>query len=1472
MPEQRPSATGAPAPAPEQSSSEGGWWNRVTDTARQSQLLTPQRRPGSFAAQALNGPSFSPFSAQQPDTALERAQELAPSSIRTPADLATFLARIRAGHQQLDAEQEQFVSELEADLARMVQQGEANETLPPLTADRLARLHAMDAGLRAEQEGIQRREGQRFGPVDLSSIIDTDWAALGRRLASRDFWSDRGQDVQGILDAVPIYQMPAERQPRHTPDDIQAVRDGAQLSDEIVVTAHPTWMDLARGNLAAQQEGVAEAGDDLRNALSGYVQRALANQTEMRPGGAVSAQLVQDIEDLFRSFQRRGESHMRERDRLRTTAAITGDRNTAAEADRAALGGALPLLDYATIYTAPEFAFPGTMARGGAAIRSLGQAAASRIGSAGVSSFTPEQLAQLRAISAEPNNPFRLPSEIVEVGEARPRVPFQVGEAASPAPVDIRRTRPMSGIDYPTQPQPPRDPAALDAGQPNAGPASLEQLRAQGFNVDEPLFHGTQGDWEGQFRPSRALDLGNGVYVTPDAEFASAHAMKHPEGGNVIPVFARGGRFATEEEYLNAVANAGNGRSIGNGRTHDAAQAMLESQGYIGVRAGREVIVFRPENIARRHGEPAPASLGGGDAGARQVLEGDVILPRREIAPLAPPAAESFGARRRLTPEELFANRAAEIRAVLNKEGDPINHRAASQAAHAGIMDNLDRAQDAVRAGPSVSTGNAGNVADVRMLDEQLSADRRRLSIPSDDPDFPTGHIEYRPAADGWHIEDVHLEDNLRGRGMGVEMYEEMARHARAANVRRIFSGVRVTDEAQRVWSALERRGYAVTRNTEPGQPMFTLSLDDGGAGTRPRLPDGSAARTALSASERNTLEHLPAQITGGRPVAEFSAAGEGGGAAAARAAEAPSLAQRAGDWIKRTFGGRGESSNGGGMTLNAGVNPGRRTVRSGAMVPYSKQDPALHQALIERNALINSIREHYGRNPSGVGRWSATTPEGSAAHVAQILRGEAALPDGTFIQTPIPDATASLVRGVWKRTADLANAERAASAPEAAVDPYYVALGERLGISPERARALSARNGGVAADAAPEAVPGRRTDLPTMGYHATKENVQGPLREGMGSLGRGVYHSRDPRIAERFVANELGEFPEGANIVPERLPAIDRYVALDRVEDDLFRLATARGANMDDPAQVMALQDELLGYYQRRGFVGIHDPNYADGLGQMVTWEASNRRAPWARMEESARRSSDPLSAGIIPPRKTPVGNAVNNDIDELLGGEAGTAANAPAQTLNIPDDPAQWRDLVGQHPWINSPSRAQMIIMHEARNANGTGVYSVGDIAAATNQSEHSVPVLLHQARKAGVPLTPRLPGASSTQGPGGDIAARAIDLMERAARMGERLDQATMATRIGTTRASIKASLSRLRNGHVPNAESLRERLRALENKANAGNSTLQDLLPWLITTGGYFAALSTVADQGMKNEDPAIAAASRYTGRSESQPSQ
>lgn len=115
-----------------------------------------------------------------------------------------------------------------------------------------------------------------------------------------------------------------------------------------------------------------------------------------------------------------------------------------------------------------------------------------------------------------------------------------------------------------------RTPMEMNAAQalPDGGPvqagrdAYQAQLRADGFDIDRPLYHGTGADFE-SFDAARGgqnfggRDARLGVSLTPEPWNASDYAMDTAHRGgapNVRPVFARGRFKEVTERELAAMA------------------------------------------------------------------------------------------------------------------------------------------------------------------------------------------------------------------------------------------------------------------------------------------------------------------------------------------------------------------------------------------------------------------------------------------------------------------------------------------------------------------------------------------------------------------------------------------------------------------------------------------------------------------------------------------------------------------------------------------------------------------------------------------------------------------------------------------------------------------------------------------------------------------------------------------------------
>jgi hypothetical protein len=133
------------------------------------------------------------------------------------------------------------------------------------------------------------------------------------------------------------------------------------------------------------------------------------------------------------------------------------------------------------------------------------------------------------------------------------------------------------------------EPDAPDAGAGRGGNAYLDDLRAQGFDVETPYYHGTQAQiGDGGLRVTENAQDG-GIWLSGEPETANGFAARpwinDGYGGQVMPVYVRG-RFA-----------------------ENMKPSQARAEGYDGVRGrgrtGETLLVFDPSNIVSRYG-PAP--------------------------------------------------------------------------------------------------------------------------------------------------------------------------------------------------------------------------------------------------------------------------------------------------------------------------------------------------------------------------------------------------------------------------------------------------------------------------------------------------------------------------------------------------------------------------------------------------------------------------------------------------------------------------------------------------------------------------------------------------------------------------------------------------------------------------------------------------------------------------------------------------
>jgi len=154
-------------------------------------------------------------------------------------------------------------------------------------------------------------------------------------------------------------------------------------------------------------------------------------------------------------------------------------------------------------------------------------------------------------------------------------------------------------------PDAPNAARAPDGGASGAGNAYREQLRAEGFDVDRPLFHGTTADFD-EFSTATLRDE-RGIHLADDHETANFFAGMG-QNGRVVPVYVRG----RLREHVGPTGSAVDG-TIRLAREAGDAGVIVTYPGTArtGFRPRREIIVFDPANIRPQIGRAPDAPNAG---------------------------------------------------------------------------------------------------------------------------------------------------------------------------------------------------------------------------------------------------------------------------------------------------------------------------------------------------------------------------------------------------------------------------------------------------------------------------------------------------------------------------------------------------------------------------------------------------------------------------------------------------------------------------------------------------------------------------------------------------------------------------------------------------------------------------------------------------------------------------------------------
>lgn len=350
------------------------------------------------------------------------------------------------------------------------------------------------------------------------------------------------------------------------------------------------------------------------------------------------------------------------------------------------------------------------------------------------------------------------------------------------------------------------------------------------------------------------------------------------------------------------------------------------------------------------------------------------------------------------------------------------------------------------------------------------------------------------------------------------------------------------------------------------------------------------------------------------------------------------------------------------------------------------------------------------------------------------------------------------------------------------------------------------------------------RENTPAGGYEGAVQRQQ---------AARGEQPQRSTEWYDGFKA-EYGREPESA----------------DELQEFFMRTQAARRLRDQDgaPGSVMPPARVTHPYEPQRDVVPLQQQQAIE-RAFTPRQSVADRAMDWIRNAFPSGEGST-LGAGINPRAPAQRGNAVNN-----RGAEPATNAARTLEEVipNLPTDANEWRTILNAHPWINSPSRAQVLIMATARAPDGAMRYSPGDIANLTGYTEDTIKPMVNAARRAGIPIPQRGRSPAGVPArPGGELGHRIVEAMERSARSGQRITGPQIAALLNKNHGSIKVTLNHIRSGRQ--GRELQERLDAVQRRlrgdqTNAGID-LSAIAPWL-ATGGYWAGMNLVNEQAMRS---------------------
>lgn len=403
-------------------------------------------------------------------------------------------------------------------------------------------------------------------------------------------------------------------------------------------------------------------------------------------------------------------------------------------------------------------------------------------------------------------------------------------------------------------------------GGPDGGSAQVEQLRSEGFNVELPLYHGTDRGFDAFSLERVGENFGDrslGISLTPDPEEAWRYAGRSGSGANIRPVFAR---YRNPLVFNAENARIGNETIDTNARRGDLRRALDEAEArgepydaIIAMGPNDEIFqinILDPANVSPRFGPTRAQPNAGGDfpkfSMGRDGQNRDNLLGAKRD-PIESPDYQRQLDRIRSRGQEGRAGEASgrpgEVGGVRGdaatggrRAGDA--SRSEQEQARSLIRETLDVSGIRIVQSPVRKSG-LGMGAYRAEIDTPIASDADaflqagkgaeggRTGI---DFDLIDGSNPKETRLPGVYLRLTRINDGAKNTGAGVWLYRQLIDWADRQGLP-VYSDFSISPDAQRVYPSLERRGYSVeqinaaARDPDDGslvnvnfQPIFRIS------------------------------------------------------------------------------------------------------------------------------------------------------------------------------------------------------------------------------------------------------------------------------------------------------------------------------------------------------------------------------------------------------------------------------------------------------------------------------------------------------------------------------------------------------------------------------------------------------------------------------------------------------------------------